>query len=642
MTQTSVLIVEDEGIVAEDLRQTLIDAGYDAFAVADSADEAILRASERCPDIVLMDIRIRGRRDGIETAGILRAQFGVPIIFLTAHADDATIARAKQVEPHGYLTKPVRDAELRSAIEIAVFRHELERRLRERERWFATTLHSIADAVVTVDLAGIVTFVNAEAELLIGLGSDELVGRRASDVLRLVDAQRNALPSPLDRALDERRVITLDEADLINLATGSIRAITDSAAPVIDDARTLGAVMVFRDVTEQKRVRQQLELADRLASLGTMAAGVAHEINNPLAVVMANASFASERLERAQGPGAAAGEDWLVAATDALQALADIGAAAARINKIVADLQAFSRPAPAPTMTGSGRTKVLRAVEWAVRTTAAELRLRARLVLELAPVPDIAGDEARLGQVFVNLLINAAQAIEPGALERNQVTVTTSVDGDGRVVVEIRDTGAGMADEVRRRIFEPFFTTKPVGAGTGLGLSICHGIVTSLGGELEAASGIGLGTTMRVRLPAAPPERAPVERPERAPPATRRGRILVIDDEPMMLRALTRMLSGHDVVAVDRAEDALARLDRGERFDVIVSDLMMPTMTGMGFYEALLARSPAVARQVVFITGGALTARTTDFLESIPNRWLPKPFSAAALQALVAERLGPT
>ena len=636
MKPRSVLIVEDEAIVAEDLRQTLADGGYDAFAIADSADQAIQHAAVRCPDVVLMDIRIRGRRDGIETAGILRERFGVPIIFLTAHADDATLARAQQVHPHGYLNKPVRYAELRSAIEIAVVRSEIERRLRESERWFSTTLHSIADAVITVDLAGVVTFVNPAAEHLIGLGRAELIGRPARDVLHLLDPDRNEVASPLVQVLAERQTVTHDDRGVRNLTTGLISAVDDRSAPVIDAERMLGAVMVFRDVTEQQRLRQQLELADRLASLGTMAAGVAHEVNNPLAAVVANSAFVSGCLERLLA--AAATEATTPATIDLLdqarQALVDVALGGQRIASIVASLRVFSRPAPATP----GRASVNAAIEWAIRTTASELKPRARLVTRLQPVPEVDGDEGRLGQVLVNLLLNAAQAIEPGRVEDHRIEIRVESRA-GEVVVDVEDTGPGIAADVRGRIFEPFFTTKAVGVGAGLGLSICHGMVTAMGGALECDSTVGRGTTMRVRLRAAAAAPPPAMVEVVAAPATRRARVLAIDDEPMILRAITRMLQGHDVVAVSRAEDALALLDRHETFDVIVSDLMMPTMTGIELYEALLARDADLAREVIFITGGALTTSAAAFLETITNVWLQKPFAPAALQALVVARL---
>ncbi|HEV7553935.1 MAG TPA: response regulator, partial [Kofleriaceae bacterium] len=247
----SVLIVEDERIVAKDLQQTLNGMGYDAFAIASSADEALRRASERCPDIVLMDIRIKGARDGIETATILRERHDVPIIYLTAHADEATIDRARNSEPYGYLMKPVKLAELRSAIEVSIHRHEMERRLRERERWFSTTLQSIADAVVAVDSSGNINFMNGAAETLTGVVAADAVGHPWDDVRRDWGMFRSdgvtRVPSneiPIMRALAGE---TVEQAEMFMRAPGESEGRWHSvnASPVRDPDGTIrGAVTV--------------------------------------------------------------------------------------------------------------------------------------------------------------------------------------------------------------------------------------------------------------------------------------------------------------------------------------------------------------------------------------------------------------
>lgn len=625
---SSVLIVEDEMIVAADLQRTLIDLGYDAFAIAASADEALQCAAERCPDVVLMDIRISGQRDGIAAATLLRTEFGVPIVFLTAHADDATIERAKAAEAYGYLVKPVRVVELRSAIEVAIYKHQMERRLRERERWFSTSLHSIADAVITVDLGGRVMFMNRAAENLTGVAVADALGAPVRSVLGLLDPAQVA--SRLDAVL-AARLSNVTEPTPVKRSPGADRIISDTAAPVIDNGEMLGAVMVFRDVTEQKLMQRQLELGDRLTSLGTMAAGVAHEINNPLLVVMANASFALEefgKLVHSIPPG-----DDSARLVEALQALRELESAGARVARIVADLQAFSRP----PQRAVGEAPVGAAVEWAIRSTNTELRSRARVVTQLSAARSVKLDETRLGQILVNLMLNAAHAIAPGRYEANMVTIT-SRDQGADVVIEVRDTGAGMSPEVLERVFEPFFTTKAPGAGTGLGLSICHGMVISAGGRLDVQSVVGEGTTFQITLPAVSPV---LEVVTAAPPVLveRRGRILIIDDDPAILKGMARVLRGHDIVAVESGRRALSMVDGGEAFDVIVSDMMMPEMSGMDLYEALLARHPHVASRMVFLTGGAVTARTADFLAVVPNRHLQKPLDVATLRSMIQRLL---
>jgi len=292
-----ILVVEDERIIAHDLQQTLVELGYETLPIASSADEALARAAERCPNLVLMDIRIKGKRDGIETAQLLTRQFDVPVVYLPAHADDATLDRAKRTEPQGYLLKPVKAAELRSTIEVALHRHTLGKRLRERERWHSSALSSMVDAVIAVDLSGTVTFMNPAAERLTGVSESAGIGQPVRDVVRLIpDDGPLRDESPIERALAERRPIPLGDAAIAG--AGPARTITsDGASPLLQDGVLRGAVMVFRDVTELRRVQAQVELSDRLSSLATMAAGVAHEVNNALAVVVPNAAFIASEFQ---------------------------------------------------------------------------------------------------------------------------------------------------------------------------------------------------------------------------------------------------------------------------------------------------------------------------------------------------------
>jgi two-component system cell cycle sensor histidine kinase/response regulator CckA len=245
-----ILVVEDELVVAKDLQRTLSSLGYNVPTTAASAEDALRMASKRCPDVVLMDIRIRGELDGIETASIFRSRFDVPVIFLTAYADAETVARAKAAEPHGYLLKPVKKEDLRSAVEIALYKHVMERRLRERERWFATTIRSIGDAVIATDAAGQITFMNPVAELLSGWRMEDAKGRSLADILQLVDEfTKKAIENPIARALREGRVVNVEGVAVSR--EGHQRTIADSAAPIRNDSGDImGAVFVFRDVSD--------------------------------------------------------------------------------------------------------------------------------------------------------------------------------------------------------------------------------------------------------------------------------------------------------------------------------------------------------------------------------------------------------
>jgi signal transduction histidine kinase len=390
---------------------------------------------------------------------------------------------------------------------------------------------------------------------------------------------------------------------------------------------------------ERARMQDQLLISDRMASVGVLAAGVAHEINNPLAALMANLNFLSEELaaftEQVRGTGE--GDGWMVARLEEIRdPLRDARESAERVRHIVRDLKVFSRTDDS----ASGPVDLRRVIESSLRMAWNEIRHRARLVKDFAVVPAIDGNEGRVGQVFLNLIINAAQAIEEGKADQNELRVTTRVDRQGRVVAEVTDTGSGIPADVLPRIFDPFFTTKPIGVGTGLGLAICHRIITSLGGKLEVETRVGTGTTMRITLPAAKGTPAPPASSFTPVPSATRGRrraqILVIDDEPLLGTALRRMFSAeHEVQFVSGAREALALLGRGARFDLIFCDLMMPEVTGMDLHAELSRLAPDQAERMVFMTGGAFTSRAREFLDQVRNPRFDKPFDVAAVRALV-------
>ncbi len=396
--------------------------------------------------------------------------------------------------------------------------------------------------------------------------------------------------------------------------------------PIKQRGQVTGAVLVARDVSESKQTELHLMVADRMASVGTLAAGVAHEINNPLASVIANLDMAMQDLE---------GVDRTILPSELIDELGDARTAADRVREIVRDLKIFSRAEEERR----GPVDVEHVLESTLRMAWNELRHRAKLVKVFGHVPEVEANESRLGQVFLNLIINAAHAIAPGNYEANQIKVTTSTDASGRVVIAIADTGTGIPVAARQRLFTPFFTTKPVGVGTGLGLAISHRIITQFGGTITFDTELGKGTEFRVTLPAAgsrfyEPSSAPTE----AIPPTRRGSVLVIDDEEPLALAMRRFLSqDHDVTAVHSARAALDLLESGTRFDVILCDLMMPQVTGMELHGALVKIDQSQADRVVFMTGGAFTPSARDFLATVDNARLEKPFDLKELRTLVNE-----
>jgi signal transduction histidine kinase/ligand-binding sensor domain-containing protein/ActR/RegA family two-component response regulator len=397
-------------------------------------------------------------------------------------------------------------------------------------------------------------------------------------------------------------------------------------------------VVTGRDVTERDRLRAKLLLSDRMASLGTLAAGIAHEINNPLAYVSANLEVVAESLSAAPAVPPPEPDAQRAERDELLAAIGDAREGAERVRKIVRGLRSFSRSAEEKRVP-IALPEVLSA---AIRLTGNEVKHRAVLVLDLAPTPAVLADDGRLTQVFINLLINAAHAIPEGNTDANRITVRTRIAPDGRAIAEIEDTGAGMPPEVLARAFDPFFTTKEVGEGTGLGLSICHGIISGLGGQITIDSAPGRGCLVRVVLPPAAAAAPPAPPP--APPATeaspRRRRVLIVDDEPRGAQALERMLhTDYDLTLVSCGATAIEHVTAGIRYDAIITDVMMPNMTGVELFDRLEVLAPDQASRVIFLTGGVFTPQTRTRLEAAGNPQLQKPVDAQELRACLANLL---
>jgi PAS domain S-box-containing protein len=386
-------------------------------------------------------------------------------------------------------------------------------------------------------------------------------------------------------------------------------------------------VATHRDITATKELQARLVAAERVAAVGTLAAGVGHEINNPLAYLVLNLEAAVRSLSDGGPP----------ATRDALSGVRGALEGAERIRLIVRDLQVFSRQGDQER----GLVDLNALVPPAVRIVSHALRHRARVVEEFGPVPRVLGSEARLGQVLLNLLVNAMQAISEGSPTLNEVRVRTSTDASGRARVDVMDTGAGIPAHVLPRIFEPFFTTKPTSEGTGLGLAICQQVVRAHGGELEVRSEPGRGSVFSVLLPAAPVQvNTPSSRSAAAAALptsrSRRGRVLVVDDEPRLAQSMRLLLEPyHDIVTTTRGSEALALVAAGHRFDVILCDLQMPETDGATVFRRLCATAPDQAERVVFISGGAYTAESRAFMESVTNRVLEKPVRPEVLMATV-------
>jgi PAS domain S-box-containing protein len=746
-----ILVVEDEAVVAKDLQTRLKKLGYHVPLTVPTGEEAIARVRELRPSLVLMDIRLKGELDGIQTAARIQADQRTPIIYLTAYADEGTLDRAKVTEPFGYVLKPFNERELHTAIQVAIFKHGAEAALRKSERWLAATLRGMGDAVIAIDVEGKIAFMNPLAQLLTGWEHEEAAGRPLIEVFRVHDAQTGrGLEAGLLLSLQEGRSANLAGNVVLTTRRGPGITIEDSVAPIRDDEGNVsGGVLVFRDVTQRKLAEEALRLSEqrfrllvegvkeyaiflldeagnveswnpgigritgysaddvlgkpfaifyspedvesgqpefalkaaardgsyqkegrrlrkdgsqflsdvvltalkdsagrltgfaeltrditerrraeeemrqvqKLESLGVLAGGIAHDFNNLLTGILGNCSFAMEDLPHTD-------PRW--------KALQDATHACVRAAQLTQQLLSYA---------GKGRlqtgpidlSELVREISALVRTSVPR---HVGLQLDLDDsLPSVEGDSAQLQQVIMNLVINAAEAME--GLSGAVLVKTRLEDSEGGrlVALMVKDMGCGIDKATMARIFDPFFTTKF--QGRGLGLAAVQGIVRGHNGTLTVESTPGKGSTFTLRLPAL----ASTARPAIPVPNNEdiRGTetILIIDDEEMVRETAGRALAYYGYTPV-LAEDGPAALEimraDGNRFAVVVLDLTMPGMSGAQVLPLLRAINSDVP---VIVSTGYGAAEAGQLIGQREIRFLQKPYTAVELARKIRRSLKP-
>lgn len=496
-------------------------------------------------------------------------------------------------------------------------------RVEAQAREMETILRCMSDGVVLLDPAGTVVRTNRALEELLGAPRGALRGEPVAAILA-------ADPAGVAALLESAAAGTLQGADVpFRTASGGLLPLVVTGSVARDAAGAVqGTVLVVRDERELRRARAQLHITERMTAVGAIAAGVAHEINNPLCFVSGNVDHVRMELQvlaaRPDAPPVA----------PLVEALTDARDGARRVATIVHELKAFSRIDDV-----TSPVDVNQLVRSAVKLLANEIRHVARLTLDLGDAPHVAANEGRLGQTLLNLIHNAVQAIPEGHPDEHEIAVTTSRGADGATVVEVRDTGVGIEPEALGRIFDPFYTTKATRRGTGMGLAICHSIVAQLGGRIDVTSRPGAGSTFRVLLPAG--EQAPEAQPAPAATGTGRGRVLVIDDEHALLRTVRRVLEPRFEVTQALGGEAALEALAEQRFDAVLCDVMMPGMSGADVFEHIRAHHPDLAPRVAFLTGGAFTASMQAYLEQTACMRIDKPFDPGALRAAVEALMAP-
>ena len=502
------------------------------------------------------------------------------------------------------------------------FRKTNQETLKKSEENLKAILHEMPEGVWIVDRDNVL-FTNRTLAHLLGYKFEsELIERKKFDFIH--SDFHNTIRERVDGILGKGGSNPLLKLKLIR-KDGEMLEVESSSISIRFNGKP--AVMgVLRDITQKNQDEQKAALQEKLASVGTLAAGIAHEINNPLTYVLGNLVFLKENFEefkQQMDHKDCMDERGRKLFKEIEAELADTSQGGERIRDIVKGLKSFVRT-PGDSL---AEIDLNQTVESAINMTFHELKHTARVEREFATgLPPLTTNPGKLHQVFTNLLINAGQAMEGRHPERNKIRVRTGLD-KGVLFVEITDTGRGIAENILPIIFDPFFTTKPVGVGTGLGLSICAEIVRSFKGTIAVQSQSGKGSVFTVRLPLENGLKAP-RIDFHLPPAHFRGRILVVDDEPGNLEVLNRVLKKNaDVLTALSGMDALGIIGREQNhIDAIVSDFNMPDMNGEALYKILAQKYPGLEKRMIFITGGLFTEEARNFLAAIPNPCLQKPF----------------
>ena len=577
MAASKILVVEDESIVANDIKSSLENLGYTVPAIASSGEDAVNRIAELSLDLVLMDIKLKGDMDGIRAAEIIGGDYEIPVIFLTAYADGETIERARKTAPFGFVLKPFEERELHTAIEIALYKHETDRKVKESRRWLDAVLKSIGDAVITADTRGRVTFMNRMAESLTGWENGQALGQDITRVFNIInETTRVVIESPVTKALNMEGAIKLGNHTILISRNGLEIPVDDSAAPVKDDKGNItGVVLVFKDITERRKIEEEKIKARKMESIGILAGGLAHDFNNILTGILGNINLARVYIdENSQG------YDNLLKAERASM----------RATNLTRQLLTFAKGgAPVKKIVSMGET-IKDAASFAV--SGSNVRCEFNIPDDLWSVN---ADEGQINQVINNLILNSNYAMPGGGTIRVRAEnflagkdFSFHVKEGMYVKISVEDQGCGISEEHISKVFDPYFTTRET--GSGLGLATSFSIIKSHGGYIFVESETGAGATFSIYLPATghfmEPEIRGVEKKKSV-----KGKILLMDDEEMIRTVAGAMLDslGYEVgYACDGAEavsEYKKAMNSESPYEAVILDLTIPA--GMGGKETI-------------------------------------------------------
>lgn len=555
MVRSKILIVEDESIVALNIKNRLEGLGYAVVATISSGESAIEAAAKNRPDLVLMDIKLKGKIDGIEAAGQIRSRFQIPVVYLTAYTDDETLNRAKLTEPYGYILKPFESRDLCTTIEIALYKHQMEQQLWEKKQWLATTLKSIGDAVITTDSQGLVTFMNPVAEALTCWKQEEVLGNDLTQVFYTInETTRELVDNPVELALRDGVTVGLDNDTLLITKHGSEIPIDDSASPIKNDVgQVLGAVLVFHDVTRQQQVKAFLERANEelelrvaestaqlrktneqlraeiarrkrlerelLLALGKerelnelksrIFATISHEYRTPLTTILSSTellehygSRLTEESKQKHFQRIQAAVKYMTELVNDVLFVNQSEVGSLEFSPVPLDIEEISREVVAgfqenATDAQGEETEIGRIRKLTLSTT--EKNSSTAIIFRCEGDCNHAFMDKKILQSMLRNLLSNAIKYSP-----NEAEVQFNLNlQDNEAIFQISDRGIGIPPQDLERLFNPFFRGSNIGVtpGVGLGLTIVKKCVDLHGGKIFVNSEVGVGTTFTVILP---------------------------------------------------------------------------------------------------------------------------------------------
>lgn len=615
-----ILIVEDERIVALDIQRNLEKFGFEVMGICSSSSETIERIKKKRPDLILMDIKIRGKIDGIDTAYKIQEEYRIPVILLTALADDSTLERIKKIGPFGYINKPYSEKELKTGVEVGLYRSQLEKKLWESEERYRRLFEDDLSADFLAGPDGRIIACNSSfVELFEFKDHEEALDSNINNLFPDLDSRKKFWGK-----LHAKRSIQLMDIDFLTTGAKTINSLANVIGSFDDRGLLVEVKGYVINVTDRKKLEKQLMDIHKMEAIGRLAGGIAHDFNNVLTIVLGYLSMINEK--KTDG--------------DAIDIeLEGIKDAVVRATNLTRQLLAFSRRQVLHPTIADINQLIRNMNKMLERLLTEEITLS----IQLSPqTQKVRVDTTQFEQILINLIVNARDAIPDGGkvfiqtetihIENSIVSLMGEIPPGKYVLLQVRDTGIGIRQENLPHIFEPFFTTKSEESGTGLGLATVYGILQQSNAFAVVNSSDKRGTAFKIYFKAVEDEIVETDSKKIDTAPGGDETILIVEDDHAVNTMLTSVLlrKGYTVLSADNPGEALMISEKYEKqIDLLLTDIVLPYIDGFQLYERFIAMRPGV--KVVFTSGYPENTKLIDRIKELNLTFLAKPIERNSL-----------